>query len=126
MFENFKKAVLNSYDEKKEKKKGDVEKSTSIVDAKQEEPIVVPKQATAKDYIRDTVKRITPESPTLKAVVKEKEVKAKEEKKQQQLGPVQAPSVQNNQNVTTNNQNIYQSNPIMTRPMENDFRLAKT
>lgn len=113
-------------DEKKEKKKGDVEKSTSIVDAKQEEPIVVPKQATAKDYIRDTVKRITPESPTLKAVVKEKEVKEKEEKKQQQLGPVQAPSVQNNQNVTTNNQNIYQSNPIMTRPMENDFRLSKT
>lgn len=113
-------------DEKKEKEKGGVEKSTSIVDAKQEEPVVVPKQASVMDYIRDTVKRIMPESPTLKAVVKEKEVKAKEEKKQQQLGPVQAPSVQNNQNVTTNNQNIYQSNPIMTRPLENDFRLAKT
>lgn len=113
-------------DEKKEKEKGGVEKSTSIVDAKQEEPVVVPKQASVMDYIRDTVKRIMPESPTLKAVVKEKEVKAKEEKKQQQLGPVQAPSVQNNQNVTTNNQNIYQSSPIMTRPLENDFRLAKT
>lgn len=113
-------------DEKKEKKNGDVEKSTSIVDAKQEEQVAVPKQATVKDYIRDTAKRIIPEFPSLKSIVKEKEVKEKEEKKQQQLGPVQAPSVQNNQNVTTNNQNIYQSNPIMTRPLENDFRLAKT